>query len=861
MAEEKLKILFKLIVILVISSVNLFAQDSAPSIVPLPKEYKYLEGNFALENNPIVIQKYYSDDESISIALAELDSIFTELNGRKLFSQKGKSKLLLGIPSFNNEFKKYSGNTDKLGGEGYRLKIEASQIIISANSTRGIFYGLQSLKQLIKGAAREKILRSIDIVDFPTFKYRAVMDDISRGPIPTIDFVKYQIQRLAELKVNMFMQYIEHVVKTKSHPEFAPVDGSFTVEELKELSDYAKKYNVSMVGSFQSFGHFANILSTPEYKHLGENGTLISPLKKESYDFLKNIISEMIPAFDSPFFNVNCDETFDLGKAESKSLVDSIGYDGVYFQHIMKLYDIVKQFDKRMIIWGDIVLQYPLLLEKLPKDIIIATWTYDDHESYDEFIKPIKDAGFEIFVTPGVLNSSKIFPDYHQSLGNINEFANAGEKYGAVGLINTVWDDGGNAFFSNDWLGVAFGAEKSWNPQSSKSNFDARLNAGIYGSKDENFTKAIWKLNELSSLEPTDGMNDKILFAELLPDSGKQVKISLIDREKVLKITNDVDSILHETFLPNYPQDKIYIQFVSDLYKGLARERFVLLDASMLYSNADSVYESDPSESRKLITKTISRIDEIINNFRELKNRFEILWLAENHTYALDRINNKYAKKINDYEDVKALLINSLKKFDSGETISSKKEVRLAISKLPGKYFREWLMINPLPNVDVSSNSQIDYLAGMGGELNAVPKVTQEFYYDSLKYRWRRVVTDYSDVVSLSELFPGQSKNVVMYSFANIDCEHDTTVNALIGSDEGIQIIINGNKIFQAAGNGKLIPDEFSFSLPLKKGRNNLMLKISQTEGDWGFTFRLPNSQVRNSKNRYKIISNKAETK
>ena len=163
-------------------------------------------------------------------------------------------------------------------------------------------------------------------------------------------------------------------------------------------------------------------------------------------------------------------------------------------------------------------------------------------------------------------------------------------------------------------------------------------------------------------------------------------------------------------------------------------------------------------------------------------------------------------------------------------------------------------MINPIVKKDEGNNSKIDYLLEMGGEANAEPKVTQEFYYDSIKYRWGRVVTEYSDIVNLTELFPEENKNVVMYAFANINSAKDTTIKALAGSDDGIEVFINGKSVLQNSSDGKLIPDAFSFSLPLKKGKNNLLLKITQTDGEWGFTFRLPDSEVRNSKNRYRIV-------
>lgn len=837
-----------------------FAQQDLLTVVPLPKEYQFLNGNISITENQFTLKKYFDDIEPLTIALSEAGSIYSVLYKKELFASNGKVELHIGIPSKNKNFRKICEPLKLIPEkdiceESYLMLVENGRIIISAGSNKGLFYGLQTLKQLIRGSIETGSIPNIRIKDYPSFKFRGVMDDISRGPIPTIEFMKSQIRRLSEIKINVLTHYVEHVVKTKKHPGIAPDDGSYTIEEWKEISDYAKKYFITVIGSFQSFGHFQNILKNPEYAHLGESGSLISPVKPESYQFLKDIYDEMIPAFDASFFNVNCDETFDLGKAESKYLVDSIGYDGAYLQHIMKLYKMVKSHGVRMSIWGDILLDYPNLISQIPKDVIIGTWTYDDHASFDRYIRPFKEAGLEFFVTPGVLNSNKILPNFNTAFGNIRQFVKDGKEGGAFGVLNCVWDDGGTALFTNDWIGVAIGAEKSWNHNSDDTNFDTRFNKSVYASINDSYTKTIWKLNQLALLESTDGMTDKILFSKLIPEVGRVTKISLIDWENVLAIVNEAEKELLNSKFNFFHNDRDYLQFIIDLYRMLANERFLLQQTSDIYADAVKFNFPDPVKSRELVLNSINNVDKLIRQISVIKSDFEKLWLMENHTYSLKIISDKYQKKIDDYKDAKERLFFSLKKLDSGKTILTSEDVRLAITKLPGKYFREWMMVNPVTNKDGSSLSEVDYLVEMGGELYTLPKVAEEFYYDSVKYRWRRVVSDYPDIVNLAEVFPDNNQKVVMYAFATISSDQDTIVDALVGCDDGIEVIINGNSVYKTVGYPDRPEKEFSFQLPLKKGRNDLMLKISQIKDNWHFTFRLPDSEVRNSKNRYRIIS------
>jgi hexosaminidase len=835
------------------------AQTNYTPIVPEPQKTKFNNKKFDSHGELIQLKFYCEQDSLINTALKDLVFTAKKYCESTLTSNSENDKIIhIGINNYNEEFHTLLNDynvvpSEEVGLEGYELLINSDEIILFANSNVGIFYGLQSLKHLFRAASTTKTISGALISDWPSFKYRAISDDISRGPIPTLDYMKYQIRRLSEMKVNTIIHYVEHVVKTETYPEFAPEDGSLTIDEWKEIADFALNYNITVIGGFQSFGHFQKILETPEFANLGESGTLISPVNPVSYEFLGNIYDEMIPAFHSEIFNINCDETFDLGKEASKQLVDSIGYAEVYYQHIMKLYNIVKKHNKRIIMWGDIILKYPFLLDKLPKDILIGTWNYDDQETFVDFIDPFKNSGHEFWVVPGVLNSRRIYPDFDKAFKNINVFVTEGYEAGASGVLNCFWDDGSTGLFSNDWYGAAYGADKSWNVNSSDITFDNRYSNGSFASNDSLFFSAIRKINELRFYELTDGMTDKFMFANLLPAVGEENAVSIADLNKCATVVNDALSKLQKAKLNNYKEDAEYLQYIIELYKILIQERFDLLEASKLYSEAEKEMNTNVSQARSKIITSLGLVTKLISNQIYLKNHFEYLWLKENHTYALNWITDKFEKKINDFREVKSLLLESVKRIDSSEPILTIKNVRLAISELPGKYFTEWMMINPLPNKDNSPTSKIDYLSDMGGEKFANPKVTQEFYFDNKKYRWRRVVSDKQDIVDLNLIFNHNTNNGVTYAFATISTEEEKTVKASISFSSGIEVFINGESIYKGEEN-KIIIDQNTINLPLQKGKNNLLLKISKNSQDWAFTFRLLDSDVRNSKNRYRII-------
>ena len=108
-------------------------------------------------------------------------------------------------------------------------------------------------------------------------------------------------------------------------------------------------------------------------------------------------------------------------------------------------------------------------------------------------------------------------------------------------------------------------------------------------------------------------------------------------------------------------------------------------------------------------------------------------------------------------------------------------------------------------------------------------------------------------MVNLNEEFHNENENVITYAFANIDSPDDRMVKASIGVQGKVKVLINGKEVYNSEQISTFQLDDNQFEFPLKKGRNNLMLKLFNRNGDWKFSFKLPNDKVTNSKNRYKI--------
>lgn len=849
------------ILVLVISGITALPVLGQHSIhlVPNPQQVEFTEGAFSLSQH-FSVELYLDNKTEEAFILEQLNHEFKQSIGKEI-QQKAKNpgqRIVIGIPGSSRNFDRLLQQhnlqpAENLGDEGYRLLVKPGLILISANTKKGAFYGVQTLKQLIRTERNENEIPALTITDWPDLEIRAMMDDISRGPVPTKAYMRRQIERMAEMKVNMLTYYTQDVVKTESHPAFAPPGGALDIKEWAELADYAKKHHIDLVGNFQSFGHFDQILKHPEYAHLGESGMLLSPAFEESYELLEDIYSEMIPAFHSDYFHINSDETFDLGTGASKQMVDSLGVEVVYANHIKRIHKIITGMGKKVMMWGDIAFNHPKILDMLPKDIILISWGYDVLDDYAPRIVPFKEAGFTQLVSTGILNSYSTIPDFNVARGNIGGFLAEAKKQGVWGMMNTIWDDGGFALFSRDWYGVAYAADQSWQSNPGDETYDTRFNRAVYGATNNGLSKAIHKLNELAELKSTEKMNEDILWDKVIPGKGEQVLMNIQDWPKVLEIATKAEKDLNKYDPLIYKDDLQYIRHTIDLYKYMAAGRPALVQASKKYKTAMAIQRQDKRQARKNLVEAFRMVSETYHDLIELKTENQHLWILENRVYALDRVMSKYEAQIANVGEVRDSLLSVTYGFDRGEKIPPAKNIRLDIQESEGWYFQGWLMIEPIPNPGGYKNPGADHLEDMDGIEDTFPNVTEEFYYDGTKYRWRRVNTPYFAKVDLDEIH-GKNEHVVMYAFAHIDVPEARTVRALAGSSDGIEVFVNGRQVHKNYVEREFTLDEDEMYLPLKKGRNHLMIRITNGTGDWAFSFRLPDSEMRSYKNRYKII-------
>ena len=550
----------------------------------------------------------------------------------------------------------------ELASQGYVIHVTESGVAVEGETAQGVFYGVQTLRQLIRQKAPQRNdleVPALDLHDWPSMEWRGVSDDISRGPIPTLEYLKMQIRTLAEYKINLLGFNMEHVFDFKSAPLVSPREAAegdraaLTASEIQELVSYGAKYFITILPEQQAFGHLHQFLKYEIYSDLAEtpHGHVLTPTNPQTYDFIRQIYGEIIPLFPGPFFHIGSDETFELGLGRTKALAAQQGLGRVYLEHLQKVFEIMRPYNKQLMFWGDIAVKYPELLTILPKQMIAVPWDYDPKPSYESIITPYTDAGLRVVVAPGAGDWRVIWPDFESAFVNIRNFIRDGQKHNSMGALNTTWNDDGESLVDMTWPGLVFGAAASWQPgESSIDDFKNSYDWAFYRSEGRTFTDAIDNLNRAHVLlagVKLENASHELFWTDPFSETGARTA------DQALPVTHELRNAAEhaaESLMRNRAKARIHGDTLDDMI--LAAWHLDTLGLKIQFTSEISRFYSDAYQNQADNTRAQGDLDEIVDiNGRlqslrdaitELREMYGKGWARENHAYWRDNVLVRY---------------------------------------------------------------------------------------------------------------------------------------------------------------------------------------------------------------------------
>ena len=398
-------------------------------IIPDPANETINDGQFVLNNSTGI---HYDEEFKVS---ANFLKSFIE-NGSPIKLQANNSITFLNDTTINNS-------------EGYKLNITPKNIEIKAQTDQGAFYAVQSLRQLLptefeNGSFKdnETTIASISITDEPNFKYRGMHLDVGRHMFP-VAFIKKYIDAIAMLKMNTFHWHLTEDqgwrIEIKKYPKLQEIaayrnetlighyndqpkqydgksyGGYYTQEEIKDIVAYAQQRFVTIIPEIEMPGHSQAALSA--YPELGCTGNDIEVAttwgvfedifcsKDETFDFLENVLDEVLELFPSKYIHIGGDEAPKTRWKSCKACQQRIKDEGLKDEHELQSY-FISRIEKYLNSKGRQIIGWDEILEGgLAPNATVMSW-----RGIDGAIEAAKQH-HDVVMTPG----SHCYLDHYQS--------------------------------------------------------------------------------------------------------------------------------------------------------------------------------------------------------------------------------------------------------------------------------------------------------------------------------------------------------------------------------------------------------------------------------------------------------------
>lgn len=386
---------------------NIVLKDSSninPSIIPAPFRLEHKNGSFTIDSRTrIIVSSTDKKNQDVALYLASLirsaTGLILEIN--EAFNEK--------IPK-NSIYFSTSLNNAELGQEGYILSISPQSVILKANTSRGLFYAVQTLRQLFSaefessyptGTPGGWTIPCIDIVDKPRFNWRGMMLDVSRHFLSK-KFILDYLDYLAMYKFNIFHLHLTDDqgwrIEIKKYPKLTSVGawradrmgqpwwyrlpqeedeeatygGYFTQEDIKEIIKYAGSRFITVIPEIEMPGHSrAALAAYPQYSCSGKqfpvstggelNNNTFCAGNESTFQFLEDVLAEIAELFPAEYIHIGGDECNKTAWRRCRKCQKRMKEEGLkdvdelqsYF--IKRVESILRSKNKKMIGWDEIL--------------------------------------------------------------------------------------------------------------------------------------------------------------------------------------------------------------------------------------------------------------------------------------------------------------------------------------------------------------------------------------------------------------------------------------------------------------------------------------------------------------------------
>lgn len=452
-------------------------------VIPAPREVKPLPGKGLM----------FNDLKGVCLAGPSLRPVMGPmLSSLPLAENDGPAILSLKIG-------KVTAHADN--ADAYTLTVSDSSVEIVANTQAGLFYGCQTLEQLMEDSRDMRIaIAGRTIVDYPALSYRAVHIDVKHH-LDTIKYYYDTIDRLARYKINAVIFEFEDKLRYRRQP-LVGAPQAITINQMAALTEYARRRHIEISPLVQGLGHAPFILKHEKYIPLRENAKsswAFCPKEEGTYKVLFDMYLDAMEATpNSRYLHIGGDEVGNIGTCRRcKADAKKDGKLSLQLYWLNRVCEFINQHGRTPIFWDDMPLKHAglwanvrgydyvesqeekdateklwkekqpvldALIEQFPKDCVYMRWTYNLGRNPGN-IKALdwyKSNSLNVMGATAAQNVSMLLP-LDDRVNIIQSFVSLAAQRGTPGMLCTAWDDA-SPHMDTYWRGFAAMGEYSWSP-------------------------------------------------------------------------------------------------------------------------------------------------------------------------------------------------------------------------------------------------------------------------------------------------------------------------------------------------------------------------------------------------------------
>ena len=385
--------------------------------------------------------------------------------------------------------------------EGYVLQIANKKVVIESTSEAGLFYGIQTLQQLIEDARDQSIeMPALKITDYPEISYRAIHLDLKHH-LDAGHYYYQMIDKLAGIKINAIIVEFEDKLRYRKHPVVG-AKHAISVEEFAAISKYANERHIEISPLIQGLGHASFILKHDEFKNVRDDiqsDWVFDPLSPKTYEVQFSLYEDAMAA--TPFgkyLHVGGDEVGELGKSELSKKSGKSPFD-LQMYWLTKVSEFAEKHGRKAIFWDDMVFKLSGLykttwdptvneqavrglwgknrqilnksLTLFPKNCIYMRWNYEHPEIPGNILALdwYNSHGLDVMAATSAQVIWAMMPRNNSNYTSINEYSRITSEKKLTGILCTIWDDT-SPHFETVWRGIYYFGLTSWNYENQRAD-------------------------------------------------------------------------------------------------------------------------------------------------------------------------------------------------------------------------------------------------------------------------------------------------------------------------------------------------------------------------------------------------------